>query len=71
VLTLMPGNTSPTSESFRLAGGYFMTFSRVRLSLHCLSTWTRVCPAAYSTIRMATRSSVTIGILPRLASFNP
>src|SRR6516165_987886 len=41
VLILMPGSSMPNSKSFRLAA-CFITFSRVRLSPHCLSTCTRV-----------------------------
>src|SRR4051794_32411346 len=42
VLTLMPGSRPPSSRSLMLAA-CFITFSRVRLSPHAFSTWTKPC----------------------------
>src|SRR5579862_1116559 len=44
VLILMPGRRTLISKFFRFAA-CFITFSCVRLSPHCLSTWISVCAA--------------------------
>jgi hypothetical protein len=41
VLIVIPGKVTPVSNSLRLAA-CFMTFSRLKLSPNCLSTWTSV-----------------------------